>query len=261
MENNNILIAKNVSKLFGQLRAIDSVDLCVKNGEMLGIIGPNGSGKTTLINVITGFLRPDAGRVWFAGKEITGYPAYKTAKMGMARTFQIPRPLRGRPIKDTVMTAALFGYTGELPKVPMQSFVESCLASVGLEKKMNVTADDLTVQELKKLEFAKVLAARARLVFLDEVFAGLRPQEVDDMVTLVRRIWQERNITFIIIEHVMRAVMNLAERVVVLNAGKKIAEGTPLEIVENKQVLEVYLGTRYIAQKKEWGDQPYAEAF
>jgi len=258
MVNDNILITKNVSKLFGQLRAVDSVDLCVKNGEILGIIGPNGSGKTTLINVITGFLRPDAGTVWFAGKEITGYPAYKTARMGMARTFQVPRPLQGRPIKDTVMTAALFGSTK--PRISsVHSFVESCLASVGLEKKINVTPDHLTIQELKKLEFAKVLATRARLVFLDEVFAGLRPQEVDDMVSLVRKIWQEKNITFVIIEHVMRAVMNLAERVVVLNAGKKIAQGTPHEIVNNKQVLEVYLGTRYVAQRKGWGDQSYAK--
>ncbi len=238
-----ILEVKDLVKRFGGLVALDHVSFSVYEREIVGLIGPNGAGKTTLFNCITGVYKPDEGKVIFRGFDVTGWPPHAIARLGMVRTFQIVKPFSEMTVKQNVMVGALFGK--QTPRVDMdeaERIAEEILEFLGLEDKADLPAGTLNIHEKKMLELARALAAKPDLLLLDEVLAGLTPAEVEHMLELIARIRDEKGVTIIMVEHLMHAVMNIAERVIVLNFGRKIAEGPPEAIVKNPQVIEAYLG-------------------
>ncbi len=246
--NGYILRVENVTKRFGGLVALDHVTFSVKQGEILGLIGPNGAGKTTLFNVISGVYKPEEGRVIFKDTDITGWKPHKVARLGIARTHQIVRPFGDLTVLENAMIGALFGKrSDEITEEEARKIAEEVLDYVGLGEKKDLPARVLNVQEKKRLELARALSAEPELLLLDEVLAGLTPTEVENMLILLRRIRVEKNITIIMIEHVMHAVMNLADRIVVLHFGRKIAEGTPEEVANNPEVITAYLGDPALA--------------
>lgn len=232
-----------VSKYFGGLAAVKQVDVTLCKGEILGVIGPNGAGKTTLFNVISGLYKPTTGKVSFEGEDITGLGMHNIVRKGIARTFQLVRPFSGMTVLENAMVGALFGSStrhNNLKKAKEES--EEILEFVGLADKVNVIARNLTIQDRKRLELARALATKPKVLLLDEVLAGLNPSEIDDAVALISRIRNERGISVLMVEHVMRALMRLSDRVVVLSSGTKIAEGTPDQVASRPEVIEIYLG-------------------
>ena len=242
-----ILKVDNVSKRFGGLLALDRVSLSVHEGEIFGIIGPNGAGKTTLFNIINGVYPPQDGHVTFRGEDITGLPPFKVVHRGIARTHQVVRPLGELTVRENATVGACFGREN-LPLEKAEHTADEVLEFVGLTPRKEVVASKLNVAQKKRLELARALAARPILLLLDEVLAGLNPQEVADMLTVVQKI-RDQSVTIIMIEHLMHAVMNLSDRVFVLDYGAKIAEGTPQEISNSPRVIEAYLGDPKIAQR------------
>jgi branched-chain amino acid transport system ATP-binding protein len=236
-----VLECKNISKRFGGLWALKQVNIQIKEKEILGIIGPNGAGKTTLFNVITGFVKPDEGRVIAFGKDITGKEPYEICKLGIARTFQVPKPFPNLTVLENVAIGALIRSKSVNEAVEK---AKEILDLVGLSHKKNVYGRDLTVLEMKRLELAKALATEPKILLLDEVMAGLKPAEVDEVLQVIKSI-RKRGITVVMIEHVMRAVQSVCERVVVLDRGRVIAEGTPEEVSRNDEVIKSYLGREY----------------
>jgi branched-chain amino acid transport system ATP-binding protein len=229
------LRVEHVVKSFGGLRAISDVSLEVRAGEILGLIGPNGAGKSTLINCISGVYKPNSGRIWLGKRDITGRSPHAVCRAGIARTFQIPRPFPRLTARENVQVASFRRGDDAL----------DALGRVGLAAKADVLARDLTFHERRKLEIARALAARPRFLLLDEVMAGLNPTETAEMVDLVRHLRQELGLSMLWVEHVMGAIMECADRLVVLHQGSLLAEGSPREIANNPQVIEVYLGERY----------------
>jgi branched-chain amino acid transport system ATP-binding protein len=242
-----ILTIENVSKRFGGLLALDKVNLTVKQGEIFGIIGPNGAGKTTLFNVINGVYPPTQGHIKFRGEDVTGLPPYEMSKRGLARTYQVVRPLSELTVRENVTVGACFGREN-LPLEKAEKVADEVMDFVGLTTRRDLLASKLNVAQKKRLEMARALAARPLLLLLDEVLAGLNPQEVADMLGVVRKI-REQGVTIIMIEHLMHAVMNLSDRVFVLDYGAQIAEGTPKEISNHPKVIEAYLGDPKVAQR------------
>jgi branched-chain amino acid transport system ATP-binding protein len=230
-----LLRVDHVTKRFGGFVALYNVSFDVAEGERLGIIGPNGAGKSTLTNCIAGLLRPDSGRVWFAGGDITGLPAHRRVRLGIARSFQVPRPFRSMSLLQNLAIPCDYATRGEPPDP------RALLGQFGLGSKVRSLPGALTQIELRKLELARALAARPRLVICDEVMAGLSHAEVDEMLTLLLKL-NATGITILMIEHIMRAVMRFSQRIVVLDAGRKIAEGAPPEILRDKEVERAYLG-------------------
>jgi len=233
--------ARTITKRFGGLTAVRAVSLEVRAGDLLGIIGPNGAGKTTLFNVIAGYYRPEEGRVRFEGRDVTGLPPHAIARLGLTRTFQIVKPFGNLSVADNVMIGALT----RLPRVAhARAEAERVIDLCGLGPHRYARARALPIALRKRLEVARALATRPRLLLLDEVMAGLNPTELVGIVDLVRRVHAE-GVTLIVIEHVMAAMMRLAQRIVMLHHGEKIAEGTPQEIAHDRRVIDAYLGDEF----------------
>jgi branched-chain amino acid transport system ATP-binding protein len=242
-----ILLVKEVSKHFGGLQALWRVTFDLPEGQILGVIGPNGAGKTTLFNAINGIYPPDEGRVLFRGKDITGWKPYQVAGLGLARTHQIVQPLNELTVLQNVMAGACFGHERRSLN-RAREVADEVLPFVGLDRWRDALAASLNVAQKKRLELARALAARPYLLLLDEALAGLNPAEVAAMVEVVRQI-RDQGVTILIIEHVMHALMNVSDRVIVLDYGEMIAEGTPEEVANNPQVVEAYLGDPELARQ------------
>ena len=242
-----LLECNGVSKRFGGLKAVSDVSFHIEQGEILGLIGPNGAGKTTLFNVVNGVYKPDGGSIKFEGKDITGVSPYKVVHLGLARTHQIVKPLANMSVLENVTVGACFGREYLGLKAAREAAMD-VLKLVGMAERAKMAARSLTIAGKKRLEVARALAAHPKLLLLDEVLAGLNPTEVAQMIDLVRKI-RERGVSVFMIEHLMQAIMNLSDRIVVLNLGCKLAEGKPKEVVENPDVVEAYLGFPDIVDK------------
>jgi branched-chain amino acid transport system ATP-binding protein len=234
-----LLQVKNVSKHFGGFTALSEVSLAIAPGERFGLIGPNGSGKTTLINCITGALRNDGGSIEFEGEEISGLPAYRRTRKGIARSFQIPRPFHSMSVLENLLVP--YEYVVHLKESEAQQQAMEILKRIGLAEKAHALSNQLSQVELRKLELARAMAARPRLLISDEAMAGLSGSEVDEVLKILFDL-NAAGITIIMIEHIMQAVMRFSQRVVCLDAGKIICEGTPASIVANPEVQRAYLG-------------------
>ncbi|MBW1800874.1 MAG: ABC transporter ATP-binding protein [Deltaproteobacteria bacterium] len=232
-----LLSAKSVTKNFGGLVALNDVSLEVEDGNLLGVIGPNGAGKTTLFSTISGFHKPQKGEIYFRDKRIDGLKPHQICKMGLARTFQIAQPFIGFTPFETLITAAL----NYLSLDRARKRAEEVLDMVGLADKAHEEGGSLTIADQKALEVGKAIATGGKLILLDEVMAGLTVPEAQVMMSLIERL-QGEGFTFLMVEHVMYVIMRLCDRIVVLNFGQKIAEGTPEEIAKNKKVIDAYIG-------------------
>jgi len=235
-----LLEVRGVSKSFGGLVAVSDVSFSIAEGEILGLIGPNGAGKTTLFNVVNGVYKADQGTITFAGKDITHSSADKIVHLGLARTHQIVKPLNDLTVLENVTVGACFGRE-HLDMAAARKVASEVLQQVGLGNRADLAAHSLTVAGKKRLEVARALAAKPKLLMLDEVLAGLNPTEVATMIDLVRKI-RDSGISVLMIEHLMQAIMSLSDRIVVLNLGRKLVEGKPDEVVHNSDVVEAYLG-------------------
>jgi branched-chain amino acid transport system ATP-binding protein len=236
-----ILEAEGVTKYFGGLAAVSQVDLNVDQGKVVGLIGPNGAGKTTLFNLISGALVPKEGAIRFNGQDIAGLKPHKICKMGLARTFQSVKIFANMPVLDNVLLSSLFGTSNSMASADAAREATGFLEFVGLSALRATPAKDLTLANQKRLEVARALATKPELLLLDELMAGLNPTETAEAMELVTRI-RDKGITIFMIEHVMKAIMSVCDRIMVLHHGEKIAEGTPQEIANSKTVIEVYLG-------------------
>jgi branched-chain amino acid transport system ATP-binding protein len=235
----SLLRVQGVSKHFGGFTALDGVSLEIAQGERFGLIGPNGSGKTTLINCISGALRNDSGSIRFEGNEVSGLPAYQRTRRGIARSFQIPRPFHTMSVLENLLVPT--AYVVHLSEAQGEAEAMKILGLMGLADKAHVLASQLSQVELRKLELARAMAARPRLLISDEAMAGLAGAEVDEVLKILFEL-NASGITIIMIEHIMQAVMRFSQRVVCLDAGKIICEGTPAAIVQNPDVQKAYLG-------------------
>jgi branched-chain amino acid transport system ATP-binding protein len=242
-----ILKGKNITKRFAGLVAVDQVDFELEQGEILGLIGPNGAGKTTLVNVISGTYPPTEGEVFFKGDKIARLKAYQIGRLGISRTFQIVKPFPGMTVKENASVGAMFGAQGkERSAKEAIKEAEKILGFVGLGDQMDILADKLNIASRKRLEIAKAIAMGPDVMLLDEVMAGLNFTEIDRAIDLIKKI-RDSGITILIIEHVMRAIKRVCDRIFVLHHGQKIADGSTEEVLNDKQVIKAYLGRRYKA--------------
>jgi branched-chain amino acid transport system ATP-binding protein len=234
-----------VTKKFGGVAALRDVSFGVEKGEILGLIGPNGAGKTTLLNCISGVYRLQAGAVKLGGELIQGMPAYKIARLGMGRTFQVVKPFPSMTVRQNAAMGAMFGREGRRcpPKVAMEE-ADAVLASIGLGKRADALVASLTIPERKLLEVARALAMHPTVLLLDEVMAGLTPPEMDETLEVIRRV-NASGVTIVLIEHVMRVVVGVCQRAVVLHQGKVLIQGATKDVLEDERVIEAYLGERY----------------
>ena len=229
-----ILRCEKIVKRFGGLEALKGVDLDVDEGVIVGLIGPNGSGKTTLINCVTGLYSPTSGRIFFKDKEITGLKNYQICRLGIARTFQIPRPFPSLTVLQNVMVATLD-----------KSYAMECLKLTGLIDKRDILAKNLTAHQMRMLELARALATNPKILMIDEVMAGLNPVEIENTIQVIKEL-KKRGLTIVWVEHVMRAIMKAADYIYVLHEGLKIAEGKASEVANDEKVIEAYLGEKYV---------------
>jgi branched-chain amino acid transport system ATP-binding protein len=233
-----LLTVQNVTKKFGGLLAVNDFSLSVEQGEILGMIGPNGAGKTTAFNMISGYYSPNEGHVTFDGEEITGKRPDEICKLGLARTFQVVKPFSQLSVLDNVMVGA-YNRTDNNTEASQRSM--EILEFLGMKEMALQLAGSLSVAGRKRLEIARVLATEPKMILFDEAMAGLRPKETDEIIDLVRQIRQQ-GVAMLLVEHVMRVIMSLSDRIVVIHHGEKITEGKPDEIVHNKAVIDAYLG-------------------
>ncbi|UCB48220.1 MAG: ABC transporter ATP-binding protein [Deltaproteobacteria bacterium] len=237
----SVLRLENVTKSFGGLMAVSGLDFAVSKGEIVGLIGPNGAGKTTVFNLISAFLKPDSGAIFFGDHDITHLKPHQICKKGLCRTFQIVKPFLTFSVKKNVRIGS---YNRLTEKQEIEAQTMEILDLIGLADQKDVTAKNLSIGDRKKLELAKALATKPSLLLLDEVMAGLNPKEQNDMIHIILEL-KNRGTTILLIEHTMKVIMSLSERIIVLNYGKKIAEGPPSDIGSNEEVIEAYLGERY----------------
>ena len=237
----SILEIKNLSKTFGGLRAVKNLNFCVNGREILGIIGPNGSGKTTIFNLILGYHIPDTGSVMFNDTELVRLKPHEICNMGLSRTFQLTKPFLNISVFDNVMVGA---YNRTRDSRTAVTIATEMLEFVGLTRLKDQIAKNLTIPERKDLEIGRALATKPEILFLDEPVAGLNEAETAKMQESIKQI-NKMGITIVVIEHVMKAIMSLSNRIVVLNHGEKIAEGTPFEVAKNEKVISSYLGEEY----------------
>jgi branched-chain amino acid transport system ATP-binding protein len=242
-----MLQVTDIIKRFGGLQALTDVSFELPEGQILGLIGPNGAGKTTLFNVINGVYAPDEGRIVFRGKDVTGRKPYHMARMGLARTHQIVRPLPELTVRDNVIVGACFG-RGNHSLSSAGKIADEIMGFVGLAERADQLAESLNIGQKKRLEMARALAAQPHLLLLDEVLAGLNLTEISQMVEIIRQI-RARGATIIMIEHVMQAVMNVSDQVLVLDFGKTIGYGTPDEMANDPAVIQAYLGDPHLAER------------
>ena len=238
----NILEIKNLVKDFGGLRAVDTLSLSIEEGQILGLIGPNGAGKSTAFNCIAGVYAPTGGEIYFSGEKINQIKPWNLCKKGLARTFQIVKPFSSKSVLYNVMVGS-FATTDKTSVAEEKAL--NVLKLLQFEDKKDERAGNLTIAERKRLEIARALATEPKLLLFDEVMAGLRPAEVDEMVQIIQNL-RDQGITIFVIEHIMRAIMALSDRIVVIHFGKKIAEGLPQEVASDENVIKAYLGDEYV---------------
>ncbi len=234
----NLLEIKNVVKCFGGLVAVKEMNISVEKGKIVGLIGPNGAGKTTLFNIISGFYKPDSGEILFSGENVTNLLSHELCARGLARTFQIPKMFPDMSVTDNVLIGAL-SRTGAIKLARKEA--DEIVSFLGMSDKRGVLAGSLRVHELKRLEIAKALATKPNLLLLDETMAGMNPAEQNQMMDLLRRV-NSSGVTLFVVEHVMHVVTNLCDHIAVMSYGRKIAEGRPRQVLENQEVVKVYLG-------------------
>jgi branched-chain amino acid transport system ATP-binding protein len=238
-----LLKGQGLTKNFGKLIALDGVDFLLHKGETLGMVGPNGSGKTTLFNILSGIYPPTAGMVFYRGEKIVGESSHAICQKGIARTFQVVQPFTKMTLLENVMVGALYGNGQDLRGARQKG--EEILELVGLKEKIHLFPDRLTTADRRRLELGRALATHPEIVLLDETMAGLTPAEVEEAITLLKDI-RKQGVTLFLVEHIMKVVMSLCTRIIVLNYGKKIAEGNPDEVLKNPAVIQAYLGDRYV---------------
>ena len=239
-----LLEVDKLSKAFGGIQAIRQVSFTLEQSEILGLIGPNGSGKSTLFNLITGLIQPDAGKVMFNNRDITGLPPHKICQSGIARTFQLVRPFNRLSPLQNVMVGRAYGSQPAHNTKQARIEAEQILANLGLANKKVRVAETLGMVDRKRLEIARALATRPNLLLLDEMLSGLNPVETEEAIRVIKGI-RDSGITLIIVEHVMKVIMGISDRVVVLKAGEKIADGPPQQVGKDSQVIQAYLGKEY----------------
>lgn len=235
------LVCSGVTKRFGEFVAVDNFDCTIDEGGIVGLMGPNGSGKTTLVNVVSGIYKPDGGRVLFRNEDITGKKPHFLASKGLVRTFQIPRPPMARTVIENVAVGAIFAGRAKSMQDAFLKAGEMCDA-YGLRAKAHAPAKNLTTYERKMLEFARIMVASPKLVMLDEVMAGLSSEEIAHTLTLIRAARDKHGITFLVIEHILKALANLCDSLIVISSGKKICEGPPSTVFKEAMVIQAYLG-------------------
>jgi branched-chain amino acid transport system ATP-binding protein len=243
-----LLEVEDLGKRFGGLQAVSALTFAVREGEILGLIGPNGAGKSTVFNLVNGVFAPDSGRVRFRGADVTGKAPYLVARMGLARTHQIVQPFASMTVLENCTVGACFGREN-LPLSQAREAAREAAVLVGLADRLDAPALHLTIAGKKRLELARALSARPALLMLDEVLAGLNPTEVMSMIEIVRGI-RARGVAILMIEHLMQAIMSLSDRIVVLNSGRKLTEGTPAAVAKDPAVVEAYLGDPGLVQAR-----------
>lgn len=249
MSDTAILETQGLGRRFGALDAVSDISFSVPQGQILGVIGPNGAGKSTFINLVTGHIKPSSGKVFIDGKDMTGASPWTIARAGVARTFQIVKPFNGMTVRENVAVGILYEQHGTNRMSVALNGADEILQGVGLGGSGDRMPGELSTADIRRLEFAKALATRPRLLLLDEVMAGLRPTEIGPSLDLIRKL-KAQGTTVIVVEHVMKAIVAVSDRVLVLAQGKVLMEGEPREVLADPRVIEVYLGHRYAARQK-----------
>ena len=244
-----VLETQGLGRRFGGLKAVDDVSFSVPEGQVLGVIGPNGAGKSTFINLVTGHIKPTSGRVLIGGADMTGARPWAIAHAGVARTFQIVKPFRGMTVRENVAVGILYGRKGTNRMSQALSQADEVLHEVGIAQLGDRSPGGLSVADARRLEFAKALALRPRLLLLDEVMAGLRHTEIEPSLELIRTL-KDRGLTIVVVEHVMKAILAISDQVLVLHQGQVLTAGDPRTVLSDPRVIEAYLGQRYVQRRE-----------